>query len=200
MSVWFKNCLLLLITVMCLEIQNVLHYIKHACYKPSCPKQKCTLYSKQHEKGSICFNCCSYRHHASVRRDRKATYITCSLMSITNSTVPHLPPLNFAVHNFLLIKNFRPITQNLAQKKSPFWNNKGGKLKFVSTHILSLKLTLLLGILLEICSDFWINFNIVPHLVFQVTMPLPYVMTIFYSPTLVAQQKERQIDEKLGTT
>jgi len=25
-------------------------------------------------------------------------------------------------------------------------------------------------------------------------------MTIFYSPTLVAQQKERQIDEKLGTT
>jgi len=25
-------------------------------------------------------------------------------------------------------------------------------------------------------------------------------MTIFYSRTLVAQQKERQIDEKLGTT
>jgi len=25
-------------------------------------------------------------------------------------------------------------------------------------------------------------------------------MTIFYSPTLVAQQKERQINEKLGTT
>jgi len=25
-------------------------------------------------------------------------------------------------------------------------------------------------------------------------------MTIFYSPTLVGQQKERQIDEKLGTT
>jgi len=25
-------------------------------------------------------------------------------------------------------------------------------------------------------------------------------MTIFYSPTLVAQQKERQIDEELGTT
>jgi len=26
------------------------------------------------------------------------------------------------------------------------------------------------------------------------------VMTIFYSTTLVAQQKERKIDEKLGTT
>jgi len=26
------------------------------------------------------------------------------------------------------------------------------------------------------------------------------IMTIFYSPTLVAQQKERKIDEKLGTT
>jgi len=26
------------------------------------------------------------------------------------------------------------------------------------------------------------------------------ILTIFYSPTLVAQQKERQIDEKLGTT
>jgi len=25
-------------------------------------------------------------------------------------------------------------------------------------------------------------------------------MTIFYSPTLVAQQKKRKIDEKLGTT
>jgi len=26
------------------------------------------------------------------------------------------------------------------------------------------------------------------------------LLTIFYSPTLVAQQKERQIDEKLGNT